>query len=66
MDKPSLFMVPMAGGNNSFTTGNLCRGTVIGTASPRHHETLRAQGVQPIDYNDIDLAGSVLKLAPVA
>ncbi|MBC6112631.1 medium chain dehydrogenase/reductase family protein [Pedobacter fastidiosus] len=37
---------------------------VIGTASPRHHETLRAQGVQPIDYNDIDLAGSVLKLAP--
>lgn len=37
---------------------------VIGTASPRHHETLRAQGVQPIDYNDTDLAVSVLKLAP--
>lgn len=37
---------------------------VIGTASPRHHETLRVQGVQPIDYNDTDLAGSVLKLAP--
>ena len=37
---------------------------VIGTASPRHHETLKAQGVLPIDYNDIDLAGSVLKLAP--
>jgi NADPH:quinone reductase-like Zn-dependent oxidoreductase len=37
---------------------------VIGTASPRHHEALRAQGVQPLDYNDIDLAGSVLKLAP--
>jgi len=37
---------------------------VIGTASPRHHETLRAQGVEPVDYNDIDLAGSVLKLAP--
>ncbi|MEJ7559978.1 MAG: medium chain dehydrogenase/reductase family protein [Pedobacter sp.] len=37
---------------------------VIGTASPRHHEALRAQGVQPIDYNDIDLAGSVLRLAP--
>ena len=37
---------------------------VIGTASPRHHEALRAQGVQPVDYNDIDLAGSVLKLAP--
>lgn len=37
---------------------------VIGTASPRHHEALRAQGVQPVDYNDTDLAGSVLKLAP--
>ncbi|QRR04099.1 zinc-binding dehydrogenase [Dyadobacter sandarakinus] len=37
---------------------------VIGTASPRHHEALRAQGVEPIDYNDTDLAGSVLKLAP--
>ena len=37
---------------------------VIGTASPRHHEALRTQGVQPIDYNDNDLAGSVLKLAP--
>ncbi|HEX8609305.1 MAG TPA: zinc-binding dehydrogenase, partial [Pedobacter sp.] len=37
---------------------------VIGTASPRHHEALRAQGVQPLDYNDINLAGSVLKLAP--
>jgi len=37
---------------------------VIGTASPRHHETLHAQGVQPIDYNDTDLANSVLKLAP--
>jgi NADPH:quinone reductase-like Zn-dependent oxidoreductase len=37
---------------------------VIGTASPRHHETLRAQGVEPIDYNDTDLTGSVLKHAP--
>ncbi len=37
---------------------------VIGTASPRHHEALQAQGVQPVDYNDSDLAGSVLKLVP--
>jgi 2-desacetyl-2-hydroxyethyl bacteriochlorophyllide A dehydrogenase len=37
---------------------------VIGTASPRHHETLRAQGVEPLDYNDTDLPKSVLKLAP--
>jgi NADPH:quinone reductase-like Zn-dependent oxidoreductase len=37
---------------------------VIGTASPRHHEALRLQGVQPLDYNDSDLAGSVLRIAP--
>lgn len=37
---------------------------VIGTASARHHDALRAQGVQPVDYNDVDLAGSVLELAP--
>lgn len=37
---------------------------VIGTASPRHHEALRSQGVEPIDYNDLHLAGSVLKLVP--
>ena len=37
---------------------------VIGTASPRHHEALREQGVEPIDYNDLDIVASVLKLAP--
>jgi len=37
---------------------------VIGTASPRHHDALRAQGVEPVDYNDDDLAATVLKLAP--
>ncbi|MGI4751561.1 MAG: medium chain dehydrogenase/reductase family protein [Janthinobacterium lividum] len=37
---------------------------VIGTASPRHHNAMRAQGVEPIDYNDKDLAVSVRKLAP--
>jgi NADPH:quinone reductase-like Zn-dependent oxidoreductase len=37
---------------------------VIGTASPRHHDALRKQGVEPIDYNDPDLGGTVLKLAP--
>jgi NADPH:quinone reductase-like Zn-dependent oxidoreductase len=36
---------------------------VIGTASPRHHDTLRAQGVEPIDYNDPDLPGKVRRLA---
>lgn len=37
---------------------------VIGAASPRHHEALRAAGVQPIDYHDPDLAGTVRDLAP--
>ena len=37
---------------------------VIGTASPRHHEALRALGVQPIDYRDPELAARVRELAP--
>jgi NADPH:quinone reductase-like Zn-dependent oxidoreductase len=37
---------------------------VIGTASPRHHDQLRAMGAEPIDYHDPDLAGRVRELAP--
>jgi NADPH:quinone reductase-like Zn-dependent oxidoreductase len=37
---------------------------VIGTAAPRHHEALRAQGVEPIDYHDPNLAERVRELAP--
>lgn len=37
---------------------------VIGTASPRHHDTLRDQGVQPIDYRTPDLTAQVRALAP--
>ncbi|MBO0930636.1 medium chain dehydrogenase/reductase family protein [Fibrella aquatilis] len=37
---------------------------VIGTASPRHHATLRAQGVEPVDYNDVNLVQRVRELAP--
>ena len=37
---------------------------VIGTASPRHHEALRALGVLPIDYRDPDLTTRVRDLAP--
>ena len=37
---------------------------VIGAASPRHHETLRAAGVTPVDYNDPDLAARVRQIAP--
>lgn len=37
---------------------------VIGAASPRHHDTLRAAGVEPVDYNDPQLATRVRALAP--
>ncbi len=37
---------------------------VIGTSSPKHHEALQKQGVEPIDYNDKNLAESVSKIAP--
>ena len=37
---------------------------VIGTASPKHHDRLRALGVEPLDYRDPDLAARVCELAP--
>jgi NADPH:quinone reductase-like Zn-dependent oxidoreductase len=37
---------------------------VLGTASPRHHEALRAMGVEPIDYNDTGLVQRVAELTP--
>ncbi len=37
---------------------------VLGTASPRHHDTLRAQGAEPFDYADADLAHHIREVAP--
>jgi NADPH:quinone reductase-like Zn-dependent oxidoreductase len=37
---------------------------VIGTASVRHHEALRAAGVTPIDYRTEDVPSRVRELAP--
>jgi len=37
---------------------------VIGTASARHHDTLRARGVTPIDYRTEDVPARVRELAP--
>ncbi len=37
---------------------------VIGTASKRHHEALRRQGVTPIDYRTEDIPARVRALAP--
>ena len=37
---------------------------VIGTASPRHHDAVRALGAEPLDYRAPDLAAQVRALAP--
>ncbi|MCX5369173.1 medium chain dehydrogenase/reductase family protein [Streptomyces sp. NBC_00015] len=37
---------------------------VIGTASTRHHDALRQQGVTPVDYRTADLAARIRELAP--
>ena len=38
---------------------------IIGVASPRHHDSLRALGVEPVDYADLDaLTARVRELAP--
>ncbi|QMU76696.1 zinc-binding dehydrogenase [Streptacidiphilus sp. PB12-B1b] len=37
---------------------------VVGTASARHHDALRARGVAPVDYRDPDLPARVRELAP--
>jgi NADPH:quinone reductase-like Zn-dependent oxidoreductase len=37
---------------------------VIGTASPRHHDALRALGAEPVDYRDPDMPARVRELAP--
>ncbi|QKG27045.1 medium chain dehydrogenase/reductase family protein [Actinomadura verrucosospora] len=37
---------------------------VIGTASARHHDLLRDQGVVPVDYRSGDVAARVRELAP--
>ncbi|MER5371797.1 medium chain dehydrogenase/reductase family protein [Streptomyces sp. NPDC002553] len=37
---------------------------VIGTASARHHDALREQGVTPVDYRAQDMAARIRALAP--
>ncbi|MFF4815046.1 medium chain dehydrogenase/reductase family protein [Kitasatospora sp. NPDC001309] len=38
--------------------------TVIGTASGRHHDTVRALGATPVDYRDPELYRRIRELAP--
>lgn len=42
----------------------LAGATVIGTASPRHHDAVRALGATPVDYRDPELPRRVRELAP--
>ncbi|PXX71385.1 NADPH:quinone reductase-like Zn-dependent oxidoreductase [Nocardia tenerifensis] len=37
---------------------------VIGTASPSHHETIRALGAIPVDYRDPDMYRRIREIAP--
>jgi NADPH:quinone reductase-like Zn-dependent oxidoreductase len=37
---------------------------VVGTASPRHHDKVRALGAEPLDYRSPDLAARARELAP--
>lgn len=37
---------------------------VIGAASPKHHVALKAQGIFPVDYNDIHFSETVKKISP--
>ncbi|GAA2271380.1 NADPH:quinone reductase [Streptomyces ruber] len=38
--------------------------TVIGTASPRHHATVRELGATPVDYRDPEMYARIRELAP--
>ncbi|MER7579671.1 medium chain dehydrogenase/reductase family protein [Kitasatospora sp. NPDC097691] len=38
--------------------------TVIGTASARHHDAVRALGATPVDYRDPDMYARIRRLAP--
>ncbi len=60
-------LVPGANGGIGTVLVQLARAagaTVIGTASARHHDALRALGVTPVDYRTEDVPGRVRELAP--
>ncbi|MFD7092490.1 medium chain dehydrogenase/reductase family protein [Streptomyces sp. NPDC059896] len=38
--------------------------SVIGTASPRHHATVRELGASPVDYRDPDMYARIREIAP--
>ncbi|CCH30755.1 medium chain dehydrogenase/reductase family protein [Actinosynnema sp. NPDC047251] len=51
-------------GSTLVQLARLAGATVIGTASPRNHDAVRALGAAPVDYRDPDLPRRVRDLAP--
>ncbi|MCE7001118.1 medium chain dehydrogenase/reductase family protein [Saccharothrix sp. S26] len=51
-------------GSTLVQLARLAGARVIGTASPRHHDAVRALGATPLDYRSPDLPGAVRELAP--
>ena len=51
-------------GSTLVQLARLAGARVIGTASPRHHDAVRALGATPVDYRSPDLPAEVRALAP--
>ncbi|MBW4717928.1 medium chain dehydrogenase/reductase family protein [Saccharothrix obliqua] len=51
-------------GSTLVQLARLAGAEVVGTASPRHHDAVRALGATPVDYRDPRLARRVRELAP--
>ncbi|WP_033443158.1 medium chain dehydrogenase/reductase family protein [Saccharothrix sp. NRRL B-16314] len=51
-------------GSTLVQLARLAGARVVGTASPRHHDAVRALGAAPVDYRDTDLPARVRELAP--
>lgn len=51
-------------GSTLVQLARLAGAQVVGTASPRHHDSLRAQGVVPVDYRAPDAVARIRAAAP--
>lgn len=51
-------------GSTLVQLARLAGADVIGTASPRHHDAVRALGAIPVDYRDPDVPARVREIAP--
>ncbi|MFD1149244.1 medium chain dehydrogenase/reductase family protein [Saccharothrix hoggarensis] len=62
----TVLVLGASGGVGSLLTqlATLAGARVIGTASARHHDAVRALGAVPVDYRDADVPARVRELAP--